>query len=222
MKNFFQRAIPQYFAAVAVSALCAIAATAAQAGTISIGSVGVNTPAHTENFDAGALGTAAKQFAAYGLVFKTLSGIGASLVKNSDCSNEGHGVSGQYVYVGVTAPCNPNGSTDALSLTFTNVVSELSWTGFSRASSTGYTVSALLNNVVVSSVLFNNNNSFENKTVLIKGGNFNELRFVENGNSGNYFAIDNMAWNTANVPEPGSIALLGLGLALFAAHRRKA
>lgn len=40
-------------------------------------------------------------------------------------------------------------------------------------------------------------------------------------NLGDGFAIDHLAFNTVAVPEPGALGLLGLGLTLFAARRRR-
>jgi hypothetical protein len=224
MMNLFQRFTRHPSALIAILAATSLCTTAAQAGTITIGATGVAAPAHTENFNIGALGNnVSTQFAANGLTMTTLSGAGVALVSNATCNNSSQGVDGQYLYMGVTTPCNySSGMIDAVSIKFNGLVSELSWTGFSRANNDGFTISALLAGAVVSSIDFNAANQFENQTVLFTGSTFDELRFVEKGPGEYFFALDNMAWNAAAaVPEPASFALFGLGLALVAAGRRR-
>lgn len=223
MNTLIQRVTKLSAALAATVAVAALCVAPAQAGTISIGTTAVTSPSHVANFDIGALGNSAtNQFVSSGLTMTTLGGIGISLISQANCPNGASGVVGQYLYMGVSSPCSGNSSSDAVSIKFAGTVGELSWTGFSRATNGGFTISALLDGAVVSSTNFTSTNRFENKTVLFTGSDFDELRFVENGSNSQFFALDNMAWTDgAAVPEPAGLALFGLGLALVAAGRRR-
>ena len=192
----------------------------AMAGTITIGNTAVAAPDHFADFEGPAIANQiTNQFAASGLTFTPISGTGIALINNDSCNNAGQGVTGNYLYMGVSAPCYYSYATDAVSIKFNSNVSELSWTGFSYGDS--YTISALLDGTVVSSLILNSSNQFVDQTVLFTGSVFNELRFVES-DSNNLFAIDNMSWKSAAaVPLPGSVALLGIGMLGMAAARRR-
>lgn len=207
-------------AALAVAALTVCAS--AHAGLITIGGAGVVNADHVETFEGIApMNRVTNQFAGNGLVFTTLSGNGIAATNNNQCGNSSQGVTGGYLYMGLQAPCSGSNVQDGVSLRFAQDVSELSWTGFHRASGAGFNILALNDGVVVSSLLFGGHNRFENRTVLFSGSTFDELRFTENGTSSAFFALDNMRWtDAAEVPEPGMLALVGLGL-LGAAYRRR-
>lgn len=80
----------------------------------------------------------------------------------------------------------------------------------------GYDASSTL---IDSSDLLNLSDAFQTLTA-----NFSSVTFLEiraNANS-QWFSIDDLVINENSVPEPGSLALMGLGLLGFAANRRKA
>jgi len=208
----------------ALTSLLAFTAMSATAGAITVGTTSVSAPSVVENFDGPTpVDSVSDQFTRSGLMFQTLSGTGAGLIDNDQCNNRIGGMSGTYVYVGVVTPCDPSIGLDGVSIKFASAVSELSWTGFTSYSSEAgfFTLTALNNGIAVSSAVFNRSNSFYNKTVLLTGSVFDELRIVEGAAGYQFMAIDNMAWKVAAVPLPGSLPLLAIGLLGLGAIRRK-
>jgi hypothetical protein len=210
------------FAAAAL-ALCATT----HAGVITIGGAEVTNPDHIVNFDSGfAQSRVTNQFVAQGLTITTLSGNGIAAINNIQCNNSSSGVSGIYLYMGVIAPCSHSSTMlDSASIRFNTDVDLLSWTGFNRANLNGFTIQALNDGDVVSSIVFNLATRFENRVVTFSGATFDELRFTENAGGDFFFALDNLKWNeaAATVAEPGALGLLGLSLAAagLMARRRK-
>ena len=196
----------------------------ANAGLITIGGAELVDPDRFENFDGVSPVTGvSNEFAGNGLNFVTLSGAGIQLTNDTGCFNLG--VSGGYLYQGITGGCSYSLLQDSVSMQFDTDVSELSWTGFNRAAVLGFNIEALLNGTVVSSLIFDVSNTFEEGTVLFTGSVFNEIRFSERvDGQQQFFALDNMKWNiadVADVSEPSSLVLLVLGLLGIAARRKQ-
>ena len=212
-----------YLVSLILAASCSVGV--ANAGLIVIQGTGLTGTDKIENFDIGALGNnVSTQFTGNGLTFNTISGAGVALTSNANCGNSLQGVTNQYLYAGLNFPCSGSSLTDSFSILFDNDVSELSWQGFNRAGGTGFTVTALLDNVQVSVIDLNTTNNFENQFMMFTGSNFNELRIIENGTSNLFFAMDNFAWNEAtsqDVPEPSTLAIFALGMIGLASRRFK-
>jgi hypothetical protein len=217
----FKKGVPMMtkFKAMMSAALLAISFSA-QATIIFNSEKGLTNTTHFENFDNGAVGSnVSEQFASNGITFDTWGKSGMALTSNSVCNNTVGGMSNQYLMMGMAYPCNKdNKKVSMVSLMFSDNVSELSWLGFNRAIGKGFTIQALYDGEIVSDIDFVNKNKFENQYVNISGSIFNELRFIENGNWTGTFGIDNMAWNvttavpSGEVPLPGSVALMGIGM----------
>ena len=122
--------------------------------------------------------------------------------------------------------------TSALQIDFASVINTLSMDfGNDDALFNGGPVWALLqmylNNVFVADVLMaSNNDDFMNQTISYMGAGFDRAVFAytdANKNRINLIeAVDNIAYGTTRIPEPGTLALVGLALAGLGWARRKA
>jgi len=218
-----------------ISVAIAICSFSAQAGVIKMDyGNAVTNPSHTENFDGGtAANNITNQFSADGVTFKTLGDAGISLISSTVCNNSSSGMSGKYLVMGMRTPCTGNTAYNAVSMMFDGDVEALSWTGFNRTIGNGFKVEfwndGKLIDSAADSYFMSSNNKFDKKTVLVSGGVFDEIHFIEASGWQGYFGIDNMAWKMApivaklpvsDVPEPNIALLFGIG-AVGMAYKRK-
>lgn len=209
--------------ALAASVLAATALTA-QAGVITIGGQAVTNADRTENFQSLAPGSNVTAVADSGLSISPGSTQGLSIVNSPNCRNTDRGMSGKYAALGMSHQClSQPALPNSVFFTFDEAVSELSWTGFSLAAFNGFKVQALRGGVVVSETAFTLDNRFSKQTVLFSGSVFDEIVVMENGAWGGYIGIDNMAWKLApaEVPLPGTLALMGIGMLGMGYKRKK-
>jgi hypothetical protein len=193
------------FRTLAVAAVFAATFSAANASVV-YANAGLGTSSTTLTFDEVVLssGTAVtNQYAAFGVTFN-----GAYF--NSQVTSFPPATSGNLL--GNFSPVN-----SVWSILFSSVASEAAFGIATNPNTT--TVEALLNGVVVGSVSaatdFDGTDFFQ-----VSGLSFNEIRLSTSGD--NLALIDNLQFSNANnIPEPGSLALIGLGLIGLVARRRK-
>lgn len=215
------------------------ASFAASAGVI-LSNTGLTEYDRTENFDTGtSTSNISGDFGTSGLHLSTLGGGGLSLIANNStsCNFTSRGMNGNFLGMGLRSPCVIDATVNNYaSMQFGGDVSELSWFGFSFANGRngdGIAVEAYRKGLAVDDmqILFNQNNRFNGLYVTFSGAVFDELRFSETDAARGYIGIDEMAWKfvavdtaTEQVPEPGSILLMGVGVLGLASrvHKHKA
>lgn len=200
--------------------------TLAHAGAITTGSTVASNPDHTVTFErTGNLSYGeilSNQFASQGVTFYANSGQAPVLFNNGNCNPGGLGGSSAVAF-GVSTGCGVPSDRSVSSFSFSSDVQALSFKYVTNNQSL-FLFEALLDGVVVSSRAVSSGLNSSNTTFLFTGSVFDTVRFTESGSGSDWFWIDNLSWSsasTSNVPEPGSLALLGLSLASLVAVRRK-
>lgn len=187
---------------------------------------------------AGALVSALVPFAAQATLVYGSTGLSGTFTTENFESNAGDGSaagtqfsgmtwgSGNYVATSGYGYPNMSGSVitnfypccaDPTSFTFAGALSELAFAFVSNPQST--TFSVYLNGVLQETDTFNT--GYSGNFVKITDLVFDEIRITSTG-SNDAYVIDTMQSKVANVPEPGSLALVGLALAGAARLRRRA
>lgn len=197
------------------------------AGVISISDSGLIGTDNNEHFNSGRLGTnVSTEFISSGLTFQTLSGFGVTHTSVSNCNNSTRGMVGGYLYAGLSGLCNSAINTvESFSINFAKDVSELSWKGFhlsSAGTTSGYKIEVFDKNSLLSQLVLDQTNNFDNRFINITGSNFNKITITQMANHTGWLGMDNFAWNdSTDIPEPSTLAIFALGMIGLTSRRFK-
>ena len=194
----------------ALAAIALFTAPLAANATMVYGPTGLSGTFTTQNFDinAGESSAAASQFS--GIVF------GAGMYISTQFDGFFPNIVGSTV-INFNELDLMSAPTDPTSFGFTSAVSEIAFVFVSNPQVA--TFSTFLNNVAIESASFTT--GYSGNYIKISGYNFDKVAITLDNTNVKAYTMDNMQYKAAEVPEPASLGLVGIGLASVGFFRRK-
>ena len=145
----------------------------------------------------------------------------ATLMENYNCMPGSFNQTGSnYVTVGVSSACSVSSGADSVTFSFDQTVSEMSFDFYTHARYHEFQISYFLNGTAIDSSALVGASGFTSN-YLVTGVDFDAFNIVETSPE-DWLWMDELSVKYATaVPEPGSLALLGLGMAGLGVMRRR-